>query len=748
MTGDRLPLAVRAYARPQTAKDAQPDNRPDSQRIDPARRPPAILVLDCETTIGPEQALLFGCYRYYRLTWHQNGPELTCMAEGFFHADDLAHRDALGYRRLREYTRRNGASVASVPGAARRLKLQQRGQFVQRVLLRALDAGATVVLFNAPFDLSRLMLGWGEARARGFEGGFSFWSAEYERDGGRVENRFRPRFLMRSFDSRRARLGLTHPRPGSDPDAAAHGRGDFLDLRTLAYALSGESHNLESACQAFGISFQKSPVVHGEIKSGNLEYCRADVAATAALYRALACEYEQWGLQLAPTRAYSPASLAKAQLREAGIRPALARQPDFSKEALGYSLVAYYGGRAECRVRRVPVPVVYLDFASMYPTASALLGLWRFHTCKRIDVVEEKDPAKVERWLARLTLDACLQPGLWPELCGFALVQPDDDVLPVRARYSRGGSYGIGVNPLTSREPLWYTLLDLLASRLITGRTPRILRAFRIRPTGRQRGLKPLRIRGSRPIDPVHEDVFRAQVEERRRLEQLADPESRRTAAALKRDANSACYGITVELNRQPAHADPVPVTVYGLDRFNSQAPASEEPGEYFFPPLASLVTGAARLMLTLLERFVSDAGGFWAFADTDSAGVVATEHGDLVPCPGGPERDDAGRECVRALAWADLDRIIARFQPLNPYDPALIPSILRLEPENFDPDTDAHRELHCYAISAKRYCLYVLDAQGEPELVKWSEHALGGFYLNPLDPERDERDWVHEAWQ
>ena len=39
-----------------------------------------------------------------------------------------------------------------------------------------------------------------------------------------------------------------------------------------------------------------------------------------------------------------------------------------------------------------------------------------------------------------------------------------------------GGSFGIGVNPLTSTEPLWYTLADLVASRLLTGRAPRLLR--------------------------------------------------------------------------------------------------------------------------------------------------------------------------------------------------------------------------------------------------------------------------------
>lgn len=50
---------------------------------------------------------------------------------------------------------------------------------------------------------------------------------------------------------------------------------------------------------------------------------------------------------------------------------------------------AYFGGRAECRIRRVPVPVVYMDFQSMYPTVCALMNLGKLLTCQRVEIVEE-----------------------------------------------------------------------------------------------------------------------------------------------------------------------------------------------------------------------------------------------------------------------------------------------------------------------------------------------------------------------
>lgn len=60
------------------------------------------------------------------------------------------------------------------------------------------------------------------------------------------------------------------------------------------------------------------------------------------------------------------------------------------------------------------------------------------------------------------------------------------------------------------------------------------------------------------------------------------------------------------------------------------------EPGEYCFPPLASLITGAARLMLALLEHeVVLKLGGTYAMEDTDSMAIVAPQNGKMTPCPG-----------------------------------------------------------------------------------------------------------------
>jgi hypothetical protein len=135
---------------------------------------------------------------------------------------------------------------------------------------------------------------------------------------------------------------------------------------------------------------------------------------------------------------------------------------------------------------------------------------------------------------------------------------------------------------------------------------------------------------------------------------------------------------------------------------------------------------------------------------------IVSTEVGGLVPCPGGKERTADGREAVRALSWEQVDRIAERFRALSPYDQtATNESVLKIEKDNREPVTNQRRQLWCFAISAKRYALFVRDAQGEPVLLRenvnneddrWSEHGLGHL-LNPTDPDADDREWIAQVW-
>lgn len=256
------------------------------------------------------------------------------------------------------------------------------------------------------------------------------------------------------------------------------------------------------------------------------------------------------------------------------------------------------------------------------------------------------------------------------------------------------------------------------------------------------------------------QDFFKVAIEERKRLSKHADiseVEKERMGKALKVLANAASYGIYAEMNRQESDKK-VTVKCHGIDAkpYQCRVAHADVTGEYCFPPLASLITGAARLMLALLEHCVASESGTYAMEDTDSMAIVATKNGEKVPCPGGPDRMKDGREAIKALSWKQVETIASRFSALNPYDRTAIPgSVLKIEDDNFEPSTRKQRQLYCVAISAKRYALFLKDKNGALVLLRdkvnngedrWSEHGLGHL-LNPSDPESDDREWIAQVW-
>ncbi|MGB7974873.1 MAG: hypothetical protein WCF81_11135 [Roseiarcus sp.] len=85
---------------------------------------------------------------------------------------------------------------------------------------------------------------------------------------------------------------------------------------------------------------------------------------------------------------------------------------------------------------------------------------------------------------------------------------------------------------------------------------------------------------------------------------------------ALKILANSTSYGIFVEINVADLDASEK-LTCYGPDGegFSVSSDKVEEPGRFFYPLLATLITGAARLMLGIAERLCVEKDLDWAFA-------------------------------------------------------------------------------------------------------------------------------------
>jgi hypothetical protein len=749
-----VPLAVRVYPEP-----GSPGKTKSRKRMP---RPESMLVFDTETTVDATQRLLFGSYRFIS--------EGECLEEGLFYADDLTLEES---RILQNYVQTNRADAVEKTD----LRLLSLSEFLKEFFRASYKTQSLIVGFNLPFDLSRLGFDVSAAR-REFGGGFSLslWSYS-DKAGQKQSDPNRPRITIKHIDSKRSLMSFTGrkepdridliPEDSTDgrPVKGHKIRGHFLDLKTLAFALSDRGHSLKSACDAFGVERGKTQASeHGKVTEEYIHYNRRDVEATAHLAAKLFEEFDRHPIALQETKAFSPASIGKAYLREMGITPILQRQQNI-QQYVGYAQTAYFGGRTSAHIRKVAVPVVYTDFLSMYPTVNSLMNLWQFVIAREIKVVDHCH-GEIIQFLEELADDHLFLPETWKRLTAFVRVIPDGDVLPTRGRYSSASNdWQVAVNHLYANAPddsLWFSLPDVVASVILTGKIPKIIDAFRIEPSKELlQGLKPTKLRGKIKIDPKKQDFFKAVIEERKRVasrQDLSPIEIERMDKTLKVLANSTSYGIYGQMDRRE-RGRKISVQCHGidLDPYCCQVENPEEPGEFCFPPLASLITGAARLMIALLENCVTKLGGTYAMEDTDSMAIVATEYGGPVPCAGGRLKLRDGSQVIKAISRAEVKRLAKRFESLNPYDREAVPgSILKIEECNFDPTTGKQREIWCLAISAKRYALFIKDTAGTPSLLRkgknsskdhWSEHGLG-YLLNPSDLESEDRNWIAQIWQ
>ena len=462
------------------------------------------------------------------------------------------------------------------------------------------------------------------------------------------------------------------------------------------------------------------------------EYCRNDVRATVGLLNAAKQEYDLHPIPQGPDQMFSPASVAKAYLEELHIAYPSSKVQD-ADAAYGIFLQSYFGGRAECRIRKWEVPVCPVDFMSQYTTVNELLGNWDVLTAEHVTFPDAT--AEVRRLLSRVTREACFKRKLWRKFNFFALVRPDSDILPVRTMYN-GTTQNIGINYLTSKEGIWFAGPDITAAVLLSGKVPQIIKAIRVVPRGKQAAMGSTSLRGMVKVDASRQSLFKHVIEQR-----AVHASDESLAYWLKILASSGSYGLFVELN--PNDSADTDLRVFsGEDSFDTTSDVVEEPGNWFAPYIGSLTTAGGRLLLAMLESQIRDAGGTFLFCDTDSAAIVSTRMRTKIAMP-----DDA--EPITALSWDDVQAIVDRFEALNPYNRKLVPgSILKVHKVNWDADKQ-RRQLFGYAIAAKRYALYTKTEAGI-QIVEPKAHGLGYFYPPKDSPKGWTNEiplWIFEAW-
>ena len=703
---DRLPVSLRAYAAPQFSPVPEAE-KPTAK----AKRPAApasswALIFDSETTTHPGQALRFGAYQF------RNGDELD--EAGLFYEPVGVTPDEL--EALRNHATATG------------LELRTRESFVDDVFFkRAFDLRATIVGFNLPFDISRLAISHATARtpvdsiASAMHGGFTFkLSTQKIYPNVRVKHLSQRTALISFAATMQQRDSRGHRRRDLQTPVR---RGHFIDVKTLAGALFARGFSLASLSQFLKVENPKLDFddFDGPITDDMVRYAVRDVQATWECYRDLIGRVVRLGLsRTIPEKIYSEASIGKGYLREMGITPWRKCQPDFPRDLLARIMGSYFGGRSEVRIRREVRQVILCDFLSMYPTVCTLMGLWKFVTADEMKWRDATDETR--QFLETVDLKMLQSQSTWARLATLVRVLPDADIFPVRAEYpiskahAGEGRSTIGANYLTSTVPLWFTLADCIAAKLLSGKAPKVIDAISFTPGPVQPDLATIEISGNPEyrVDPNDTDFFKRIIELRQSVKVLRDAargvekdELSIEQNALKIAANSTSYGIFIEVNVETgAKARATTVHSSTCKPFSFDTDKSEMPGTFFHPLLGTLITGAARLMLDTAERLVTDKGLDWSFCDTDSMAIAK------------PDDMPADQFAERARAVVDW------FAALNPY--AFDGSILKIEDVNASLETGEPEPLFCWAVSSKRYALFNIGAGGEPILRKVSAHGLG----------------------
>jgi hypothetical protein len=730
---DRLDLHFRAHTVPVKPPKEHRTNRH-------TKRPEHALIFRCATTGDEKQDLLFGAYICARL---KDG-KYTAEDIGLFCRD--GHPAELQV--LERFVRDSAYEVGSLD------------EFRRKVFLKYLKSGALIVAYDAPFEISRIAIKWNKSRKKRRAFAFYFRMFRDKKTGKMRPSGFAPGLSIESLDASKAIYRLIkykfHDMDAKRDEEQETSNACVIDLKTLAAALTGEAYTFASACEIFSVPASRTRKVRPRVTKAAIERLVRDVTAELELLNRLKEEFDRHPVDLAPERAYSSATLAKGYFSAMGIKPPekTFKIPD---RINGIAMQGFVAGRAECTIRRTPVPVTYLDFHAQFPAVSYLLGCREILCAKRLEFADFTAGAR--QLLGHVKPDDCYRPTFWKQLRWFALVEPNEDVLPMRAKFGQreDSDPTLAWNFLTSKQPIWVTGLDAVAAKLITGKPLKILKAIKVITHGVQSGLEPVRLYGQFELDPRRDDLAVKLVEFRASLK-TRNP---KLARGLKVAANSAAFGILCQIDVKDLDS-PSPLHVFSGQTDYPTPPVKvwEQPAEFYSPVIASLVTGGSHLLCAMLECAVREMGGHIAAMDTDSAMIVSTREGGLVACAGGHERLEkyhapGGNAAIHALSWAEVDRIRERFEALNPWRDTVKAPFLKLEEENFAPD-DERQQLYAYCISAKLYCLYNLDG-GRLLVRKPSGHGLG-FLQAPYtiaDWERktgrkwkeDLSPWVFEAW-
>ena len=267
---DKLVIQLRAYV--------DPDDKPkDTFPSDPVKPSEFSLIFDTETTIDPSQRLRFGTFQL-RARGH-------LVERGVFYNEDVSIFPASDREILTKVLEEEPSD------AGEKLLLFTRTEFVEYFFKWA-KTDATIIGFNLPFDLSRLAVSYTSAMYS-MSGGFSFIL-----DAAEVAPNVRVKHLsQRSQFINFSGTEKTSGRKTKDNEYIPVPRGFFVDVKTLAAALTSQSHSLKSLSKTLNVKFKENSEEHGKpLTRTYIQYAMKDTQVTWECFEALAQKCRAYNL--------------------------------------------------------------------------------------------------------------------------------------------------------------------------------------------------------------------------------------------------------------------------------------------------------------------------------------------------------------------------------------------------------------------------------------------------------------------
>lgn len=591
-------------------------------------------------------------------------------------------------------------------------------QFIEQRLYPCLLNGIALVNHNIPFDLGAMCSNFSPIGDDGFS--FNFCSCC------KGSCSVHPPIITKRLSGKKVSINV---------DTDRDNIGMILDTMTLGTALLGPGDgSLKGMGKRFRCEIQKSDTEeHHELLSPSyISYMINDVLATINLLEKEVDIFKQHMLEKPLSSMYSVASLGKGYYEKIGIPPFMEAHSNVPKWVYDCAMKSFYGARSEIKMRLTPVEIRYCDFKSQYTTANALLGLQELLLAEYVEVIN--CPKEAQMIIDDITVKKLQNPHLWKRLRVLVKIAPDDDILPTR--WKKGDKTAYGVCFCKSPDN-WYTLCDVIASKLLTGKTCKILQAVELVAHGKIE-TDAVNLFGDEnfKIDLNKEDLFTRLIDMRSEVKvSMKDCEKRGSddkyyysslEQALKVLASATSYGILVE-------------TKMHKDNYKGKDIEIEIAGKYFTSPIGTHIIGAARMMLAIAERLGKDRGLDYAMCDTDSMAFFRPK--------------GMSRATFRKL----VDEICEWFLPLSPYAKDAkgnVPELFELESVNdlteykdgkltfindfkaqldklgIDPNT-VDDTLYILGVSCKRYCLYNKLSNGQYLMRKISAHATGRYQFD-----------------